>query len=63
MKPEQQQKPPKRPRGRPTVKDWPEQIPDTPDNVLRAVLAMPTLRRDQWNYMNAKKNSTPKVGE
>ena len=34
-------KPPTPPRGRPPVKDWPEQIPDTPKNVLRAVLAMP----------------------
>ena len=47
------------PRGRPPVKDWPEQIPDTPDNVLRAVLSTPSLRRDQWNYMRAKK-SDPK---
>ena len=53
----------KRGPGRPPVKDWPDQIPDTPTNVLRAVLTMPTLRREQWNYMNAKKNSTPKVGE
>ena len=63
MKPERQQKPPKRPRGRPPVKDWPEQIPDTPDNVLRAVLSTPPLRRDQWNYMKSKKNSEPKGDE
>ena len=49
----------KRP-GRPPVKDWPEQIPDTPDNVLRAVLATPALPRHEWNYMSEKKNGEPK---
>ena len=53
----------KRPRGRPPVKDWPEQIPDTPDNVLRSVLSTPALRRDQWNYMKSKKKSKPKGDE
>ena len=45
---------PKRPRGRPVVKDWPEQIPDTPNNVLRAVLATPNLPRGEWNYLKEK---------
>ena len=49
--------------GRPPVKNWPEPIPDTPTNILRAVLVTPPLRRDQWNYMKAKKNSDPKVDE
>ena len=56
-------KPPTRQCGRPPVKDWPDKIPDTPDNVLRAVLAAPPLRRDQWNHMRAKKNSEPKSDE
>ena len=54
---------PKQQRGRPPVKDWPEQIPDTPNNVLRSVLATPPLRRDRWCYMSEKKNSEPKGDE
>ena len=50
-------------KGRPPAKDWPEQIPDTPDNVLRAVLSTPPLRRDQWNYIAEKKNSAPNGDE
>ena len=53
----------KRGPGRPPVKDWPEQIPDTPDNVLLAVLSTPSLRRDQWHYMKADKTSEPKGDE
>lgn len=53
----------KRGPGRPPVKDWPEQIPDTPDSVLRAVLSTPPLRHDQWRYMAEKKNSEPKGDE
>lgn len=32
------EKPKKRKRGRPTVKKWPEQIPDTPENIAKAIL-------------------------
>ena len=28
----------KRPRGRPPTRKWPEQIPDTPENVARACM-------------------------
>ena len=49
--------------GRPPVKDWPDPIPDTPDNVLRSVLSTPALRRDQWDYMKANKKSEPNGDE
>ena len=31
----------KRPRGRPVEKEWLEDIPDTPENVARAIMAQP----------------------
>lgn len=45
--------PERRKVGRPP-RPWPEPIPDTPENVLRAVLATPALRRDEWEYMQRK---------
>lgn len=42
---------PKKPRGRPTEKTMPEPIPDTPENVMRAILATPPKREDEWNYL------------
>ena len=34
----------KRGRGRPVVKPMPKRIPDTPENVMRALLATPPKR-------------------
>ena len=39
----------KRPRGRPP-KPMPEPIPDTPENVLKALLRTPPKKRDEWKY-------------
>ena len=44
-------KPPKRPRGRPVEYPMPEKIADTPENVLRALLATPPKKRDDWDYV------------
>ena len=41
----------KRKRGRPVKYKMPEQIPDTPENVLRAVLNTPPKKEDEWEYM------------
>ena len=41
---------PKRKRGRPVKKPLPERIPDSPENVLKAVLATPPTPRDGWRY-------------
>lgn len=38
----------KRRRGRPVTREMPEQIPDTPENVARAVLSTPPKRK--WRY-------------
>lgn len=35
----------KRGRGRPVTKPMPKRIPDTPENVMRAVLAIPPKRQ------------------
>lgn len=37
-------KPKKRRRGRPVTKPMPKPIPDTPENVMRALLATPPKR-------------------
>ena len=42
-------------RGRPPTYVMPEPIPDTPQNVLRAVLATPQMRRGEWKYMQDRK--------
>jgi len=42
---------PKQPRGRPIKYPVPEPIPDTPENVMRALLgAAPRLEND-WDYI------------
>ena len=44
----------KRKRGRPVVLKMPELIPDTPENIARAVLASPKTPKGGWKYMKAK---------
>ena len=36
--------------GRPPTVEWPDNIPDTPENVLRAVLNTPVKKRGEWDY-------------
>ena len=45
----------KKVRGRPPVNEWPEQIPDTPENVARAILTTPPKKDDEWEYMKRHK--------
>lgn len=42
---------PKRPVGRPVEKEMPEPIPDTPENIMRSLLATPPKRRGDWDYL------------
>ena len=37
-------------RGRPARK-MPELIPDTPENIMRALLNTPPKKRDEWDYL------------
>lgn len=46
---------PKRPRGRPEEREWPETIPDTPENVARAILAGPPMKTWDWEYLKKHK--------
>lgn len=48
-------------RGRPVVKEWPDQIPDTAENVAWAVLTTPPKESDEWAYM--KRHKKPKNRE
>ena len=41
---------PKRPQGRPP-RPLPEPIPDTPENIMRALLATPPKKREEWDFM------------
>ena len=41
----------KKQRGRPPTKPMPERIPDTPDNVARAVLNTPPKSKGDWDYL------------
>ena len=45
-------------RGRPPVNEWPERIPDTPENVVRAILNTPLKKNDEWEYMKRQKNKS-----
>ena len=40
----------KRSRGRPVEKPLPDLIPDTPENVARALLTTPPKADDEWDY-------------
>jgi hypothetical protein len=41
----------KRPRGRPATHVMPERIPDTPESVMRALLAAPPKKPSAWKYV------------
>ena len=38
-------------RGRPVEKPMPEPIPDTPENIARALLTTPPKKEDEWDYL------------
>lgn len=41
----------KRSRGRPVEKPLPDPIPDTPENVARALVTTPPKDDDEWDYL------------
>ena len=45
------EKKPKRGRGRPVTRTMPEPIPDTPENIARAVLKSPRTPHGGWKYL------------
>ena len=55
--PERQPEPvPKRGRGRPVEREWPEPIPDTPENIARALMAGPPKAEEGWEYLKKHRN-------
>ena len=38
-------------RGRPVKNTMPEPIPDTPENIARALLTTPPKGEDEWDYL------------
>ena len=50
-------KTPKRGPGRPS-KPMPERIPDTPENVARAVLNTPPKGKDDWAYAKKERKDS-----
>ncbi|MCY4127858.1 MAG: hypothetical protein OXG15_01320 [Gammaproteobacteria bacterium] len=45
------QKQSKRPKGRPTEKDYPERIDAAPEEIAEMVLRMPNKKSDEWRYL------------
>ena len=43
-------------RGRPVTNTMPEPIPDTPENIARALLTTPPKKRDEWDYLKKTKD-------
>ena len=41
-------------RGKGTA-DMPEQIPDSPENIMRAVLSTPPRKSGEWKFMQERK--------
>ena len=44
-----------RKRGRPVEKPLPAPIPDTPENVARALVSTPPKDDGDWDYLKARK--------
>ena len=47
-----------RSRGRPVEKPMPAPIPDTPENVARALVTTPPKGDDEWDYLKADERET-----
>ena len=55
-------KPKPAPRGRPVTNTMPEPIPDTPENIARAVLQSPSTPPGGWNYLKAAQKGESEDG-
>lgn len=44
----------KSPRGRPVKYPLPEPIPDSPENIARAILATPPRKREDWRHIQER---------
>ena len=49
-----------KPRGRPVEYPMPEPIPDTPENIMKALLNTPRRKREEWRFVQEREGGTPK---
>ena len=42
----------KRKRGRAVKRTLPEPIPDSPENIMRAIVSTPPKADDEWRYLS-----------
>ena len=47
-----------RPLGRP-AKPLPERIPDTPENIMRALVSTPPKKDGEWDYLKQARKAKP----
>ena len=45
----------KRLSGRPVEKPWPDRIPDTPENVAKALVRAKPKKMTEWKYLKEAK--------
>ncbi len=45
-------------RGRPVKYAMPDPIPDTPENIMRALLSAPPRRENDWDYIRRSGRKT-----
>lgn len=43
-------------RGRPPEYPMPEPIPDTPENILKAILGTPPRKREDWQHIRGRES-------
>lgn len=46
-------------RGRPVKYPLPEPIPDSPENIARAILATPPRKREDWKHIREREEGCP----
>ena len=42
-------------RGRPVTRTMPDPIPDTPENIMRALVGTPPKKKGEWDYLKRSK--------
>ena len=47
------------PRGRPVEHKLPEPIPDTPENIMKALLNTPPRKREDWKFVQERDKKQP----
>lgn len=46
----------KRKRGRLSKREWPDPIPDTPENIMHAIVNTPPKKPDEWRFLQDPDN-------